>query len=85
MIVRNITPKISSLREKFPVITLTGARQTEKTTLLKSIYSDLPYVNLEDIDNRNMANTDPRGFLSNFPNGAVIDEVQQVPTLFSFI
>ncbi len=85
MIVRNITPKISSLREKFPVITLTGARQTGKTTLLKSIYSDLPYVNLEDIDNRNMANTDPRGFLSNFPNGAVIDEVQQVPTLFSYI
>lgn len=85
MIQRSIAAKINALREKFPVVTLTGARQTGKTTLLKSLYSDLPYVNLEDIDNRNLASTDPRGFLSNFPKGAVIDEVQQVPTLFSYI
>ncbi len=45
----------------------------------------MPYVNLEDLDNRNLAQDDPRGFLSNFPHGAVIDEVQQVPHLFSYI
>lgn len=85
MIARNIAGKIIDLHEKYPVIALTGARQTGKTTLLKSIFNDLPYINLEDLDNRTLAETDPRGFLSNFPNGAVIDEVQQVPQLFSYI
>lgn len=85
MIQREIVTKINDLRGKFPVLTLTGARQTGKTTLLKSIYTELPYINLEDIDNRTLAETDPRGFISNFPNGAVIDEAQQVPKLFSYI
>lgn len=85
MIKRKITPAIESLRNKFSVITLTGARQTGKTTLLKSLYKDLPYINLEDVDNRILAAEDPRGFLSNYPNGAVIDEVQQAPQLFSYI
>lgn len=85
MINRKVTPYIEKLRHQFPVITLTGARQTGKTTLLKAIYKDLPYVNLEDLDNRLLAKEDPRGFLSNFPKGAVIDEVQQVPQLFSYI
>jgi len=85
MIKREIEEKINFLRSKYAVITLTGARQTGKTTLLKAIYQDLPYVNLEDIDNRKLAKLDPRGFLSNFPKGAVIDEVQQVPTLLSYI
>ena len=85
VIARNISAKIMSLREKYPVITITGARQTGKTTLIKTLYPDLPYVNLEDLDNRAMAADDPRGFLSNFPNGAVIDEAQQEPKLFSYI
>lgn len=85
MIQRQITSSIVALRNKFPIITLTGARQTGKTTLLKSLYKDLPYINLEDLDNRKLATDDPRGFLSNYPNGAVIDEVQQVPQLFSYI
>lgn len=85
MIPRQIIPAIEKLRDKFPVITLTGARQTGKTTLLKFLYKDLPYINLEDVDNRLLAEEDPRGFLNNFPKGAVIDEVQQVPQLFSYI
>ncbi len=85
MIRRHITDSIIKQRDKFPVVTLTGARQTGKTTLLKSLYQDLPYVNLEDVDNRILATEDPRGFLSNYPEGAVIDEVQQVPQLFSYI
>jgi hypothetical protein len=85
MISRLLDTKIRSLRKQFPVLSLTGPRQTGKTTLLKSIYSDLPYVTLEDVDNRTQAVTDPRGFLGNFPNGAVLDEVQNVPDLFSYI
>ncbi len=85
MINRQIAPSIVALRDKFPVVTLTGPRQTGKTTLLKSLYTDLPYVNMEDVDNRMLATQDPRGFLNNYPDGAVIDEVQQVPQLFSYI
>lgn len=69
----------------YPVVTLTGPRQTGKTTLLKALYQDLPYVSLEDLDNRSIAASDPRGFLSNFRGGAVIDEIQQVPSLLSYI
>lgn len=85
MIPREIAPIIIKLRKQFPVITLTGPRQSGKTTLLRSIYDDLPYVSLEEIDMRNSALNDPRGFLNNFPNGAVLDEVQRTPELFSYI
>ena len=85
MIKRELTKIINELRNKFPVITLTGPRQSGKTTILKSIYNDIPYVSLEDIDIRNNAIRDPRGFLSNFPQGAVLDEAQRAPELFSYI
>lgn len=85
MLVRHLTKRIIALRKQFPVLSLTGPRQTGKTTLLKSIYKDLPYVSLEDIDNRTSVTQDPRGFLSNFPNGVVLDEVQNTPDLFSYI
>jgi len=85
MIHRELSDKIIQLRQKFPVVTLTGPRQTGKTTLLKTIYSDLPYVSLEELDNRTFATSDPRGFLSNFQSGAFIDEIQHVPNLFSYI
>ncbi len=85
MIQRELSKKIINLRGKFPILTLTGPRQTGKTTLLKSIYDDIPYVSLEDVDTKNLAQTDPRGFLENYPNGAVIDEIQNVPELFSYL
>ncbi len=85
MINRHLSAKIVTLRKQFPVLTLTGPRQTGKTTLLKSIYTDLPYVTLEDIDNRSQAIEDPRGFLGNFPDGMVLDEVQYAPDLFSYL
>jgi hypothetical protein len=53
--------------------------------LLKAVYDDLPYVSLEDVDNRKIAQEDPRGFLQNYPHGAALDEVQRVPDLFSYI
>ena len=85
MINREIASIIIKLRSQFPVITLTGPRQSGKTTILKSIYTDIPYVSLEDIDIRNNAIGDPRGFLNNFPQGAVLDEAQRAPELFSYI
>lgn len=85
MIPRELSTIVIKLRKQFPVITLTGPRQSGKTTLLKSIYTDLPYASLEDIDIRNEALRDPRGFLNNFPEGAVLDEIQRTPELFSYI
>jgi predicted AAA+ superfamily ATPase len=85
MIERILASKITSLAQKFQVITLTGPRQSGKTTLVRAIFPALPYVSLEDPDIRQIALTDPRGFLSNYPNGAILDEIQNTPELFSYI
>ena len=85
MIKRTLHDKIKDLRTKFPVLSLTGPRQSGKTTLLKAVYEDLPYASLEDLDIRSFAKNDPRGFLENYPEGAFFDEVQRVPELFSYI
>ncbi len=85
MIPRLLAPKIQSLVGKFPVIALTGPRQSGKTTLVKAVFPELPYVSLEEPDIRQFALTDPRGFLSNYPHGAILDEVQRAPDLFSYI
>jgi predicted AAA+ superfamily ATPase len=85
MIGRAIAPKIVSLAQKFQVITLTGPRQSGKTTLVRATFPDLPYVSLEEPDIRQIALTDPRGFLSNYPAGAILDEIQNTPELFSYI
>jgi predicted AAA+ superfamily ATPase len=85
MIFRDLTNIIKLNMDKFPVIAITGPRQSGKTTLVKKIFHNLPYVSLEDIDIRTQAQEDPRGFLNNFPQGAIFDEVQRVPELFSYI
>lgn len=85
MIERTLAAKLTALAQKFPVITLTGPRQSGKTTLVKTVFAALPYVSLEEPDIRQFALTDPRGFLANYPQGAVLDEVQQTPDLFSYI
>jgi predicted AAA+ superfamily ATPase len=82
---RLITSKIFSLKDKFPVLAITGPRQSGKSTLIQNIFPDKPYVTLEDPDIRSLATEDPRGFLSNYPDGAILDEVQHVPQLFSYI
>ncbi len=85
MIKRNLEQKLKQLWEKFPVITLTGPRQSGKTTLVKHTFPDLDYVSLETPDIREFAQEDPRGFLMNYNNGVIIDEAQRVPALFSYI
>lgn len=65
----------------FPAIAITGPRQSGKTTLAREIGGDRPYASLENPDVRRFADEDPRGFLSQFPDGAVLDEIQRCPPL----
>ena len=69
----------------FPVVVLTGPRQSGKTTLARHAFPSKPYVSLENPSEREFAMSDPIGFLGRFPAGAVIDEVQRVPDLMSWI
>ena len=71
--------------EPYPVVTLTGPRQSGKTTLCRQAFAHLPYANLEDASTRQFAQTDPRGFLAQFPVGAVLDEVQRLPDILSAV
>ena len=71
--------------KKYPILALTGPRQSGKTTFLKSQFSDYQYVNLENLDNRDFALEDPNGFLKQYGNYVIFDEVQRVPHLFSYL
>ncbi|WP_419946045.1 ATP-binding protein [Candidatus Poriferisodalis sp.] len=85
MIEREVTPLLLRLFKQYPVVTVTGPRQSGKTTLCRGVFADLAYANLEDPDAREFAETDPRRFLAQFPNGAVLDEIQRVPKLLSYL
>jgi predicted AAA+ superfamily ATPase len=82
---RAITAKLRALASRFRAVYLGGPRQSGKTTLARATFPALPYVSLEDPDEREFAATDPRGFLARFPAGAVLDEVQRVPTILSYL
>lgn len=85
MIIRTISAHLEQLAHQYPVITLTGPRQSGKTTLARSVFKDKPYINLELHDNREYARSDPRGFLRQIPDGAILDEIQRVPELVSYV
>ncbi len=85
MIIRQAERELKTLAEQFKAVAVVGPRQSGKTTLVKKVFVGKPYVNLENPDIRMFAIQDPRGFLSNYPDGAVLDEIQRVPELFSYL
>lgn len=85
MIQREIRAKVLELSKYYPILTITGPRQSGKTTLVKQLFPDKPYVLLENPDVRQRAEDDPISFLDKYPNGAILDEVQNTPFLFSYL
>jgi hypothetical protein len=82
---RDIAPKVLEAMGKFPIIGIMGPRQSGKTTLCQMLKPGFTYVNLEDISVRSFAKSDPKGFLETYKNGVIIDEIQYVPELFSYL
>jgi len=85
MIDRELSKKAKELASQFKALAILGPRQSGKTTLSKYVFKDKPYVSLENPDTRIFAEEDPRGFLSQFPQGAILDEIQRVPQIFSYL
>jgi predicted AAA+ superfamily ATPase len=85
MIERDIQVELTKSRKEYPVICITGPRQSGKTTLARAAFPKLPYVSFEEPVTRNVFAEDPKGFLSRYAAGAVFDEVQHVPELFSYL
>lgn len=85
MIRRVLETRLRTLARKFPVVTVTGPRQSGKTTLCRALFPNKPYVSLEAPDVQDFARRDPRAFLAEHPEGAVLDEVQRVPDLLSYV
>lgn len=85
LINRTIENVLHELSGEYPVITITGPRQSGKTTLCRMVFDKKPYANLESPDVRQFAEDDPRGFLAQYPDGAILDEIQRAPDLVSYI
>ncbi|MBL8026072.1 MAG: ATP-binding protein [Fibrobacteres bacterium] len=85
MFIRQISDYVLKISSQYPVITLTGPRQSGKTTLVKTIFPQKPYVSLENPDVRAHAEDDPRGFLKKYENGAIFDEIQRAPNIPSYL
>ena len=85
MIDRDLAPRLLQAARQFPAVTLTGPRQSGKSTLCEALFPDLAYANLEAPDVRAFATADPRAFLAQFPDGAILDEIQRAPDLPSYL
>ena len=85
MILRTAHNTLMRLAKGFPVLAITGPRQSGKTTLAKSAFPDKPYLTLEDPDTRLFAENDPRGLLASYPEGLILDEAQRAPQIFSYL
>lgn len=85
MITRRISKELIECAAEYPVVTILGPRQSGKTTLVQMAFPDRPYFSLEDPDVRVAADADPRGFLNQMEDGAILDEIQRLPALLSYI
>ncbi|MEY4265366.1 MAG: hypothetical protein RL373_1934, partial [Pseudomonadota bacterium] len=85
MIPRLASETLCRLAKGFPIVALTGPRQSGKTTLAKAVFSDKAYVSLENPQEREFAQQDPQRFLLRFNDGAILDEVQRCPALLSWL
>jgi predicted AAA+ superfamily ATPase len=85
MIDRLVEEELQTLRREFPIIAIMGPRQSGKTTLARKAFPDFDYASLEDVDHREFAANDPRGFLARYGRNTIFDEIQRVPELFSYL
>ncbi len=85
MIKRQAKDKLKEYSKEFSVVYVNGPRQSGKTTLVRQVFPKKPYVLLEDLDTRDIAISDPRGFLERYPQGAIFDEIQECPQLLSYM
>lgn len=85
MIQRELQATLEHFATKYPIVTLTGPRQSGKSTLLRHAFPDYQYISLEDLDMREFATNDPRGFLATYSSHVILDEAQRVPSLFSYL
>ena len=85
MVQRQLEKEISILQNEFPIVAILGPRQSGKTTLSQKMFPRFQYVSLEDIDHRDFAQNDPRGFLSKYQAEVIFDEIQRVPALMSYL
>lgn len=85
MLSREIHKTLLEYAQSFRAVLVVGPRQSGKSTLVKHCFPEKPYISLENPDQREIATTDPRAFLNNLPNGAILDEIQRVPTLFNYL
>ena len=82
---RNIIHEINFLKEKYPIVAITGPRQSGKTTLLKDLFPGYKYISLENPSIRRFFNNDPDGFFREYNSYCIFDEAQRVPELFSYL
>ena len=85
MINRIAATRLKKLANTFRSVAIVGSRQSGKTTLCKTVFPNKPYISLENPDVLAFAIDDPRGFLGQFKSGAILDEVQRAPHLFSYL
>src|SRR3990167_732014 len=82
---RTLAKKLKETSKQFQVVAVVGPRQSGKTTLVRKTFPAYKYLSLEDLDVRNFAETDPRGFFKTYKGAVILDEIQRVPHLFSYI
>lgn len=85
LLTRTAEKELRTLAGQFKAVAVVGPRQSGKTTLVRMAFPDKAYVSLENPDTRRFAIEDPRGFIAGYPDGAILDEIQRTPDIFSYL